>query len=139
MFRRMPPDADLLWEVHRQTQSLAKRHASITRCDVAIELPKRRSAAKRYSVRIEVIVPGGPIVVNRTDTRHAARPNVNSLRLHARREYDADQADCRALIRDAFAITRRKLQTLSNIRADRRRSFLGDRVVPLRRQALVAR
>ena len=80
-------------QVRHRVDELAQFSDRIVACKVALEATQRRQLhGKIYRIRIELVVPGGEIVVSQ-------EPGMN----HA-------HEDLSVAIRDAFAAARRQLQ-----------------------------
>jgi cold shock CspA family protein/ribosome-associated translation inhibitor RaiA len=83
----LPPETEA--DVRERIAGLGRYYERITSCVVTIDVPRRRrkSDALQYRVRIDLVVPGGELVINR-------QPD-NELR---------------TAVQDAFAAARRRLQ-----------------------------
>ena len=92
-FRHMDPSPAIEANIRERAARLARVHGRITGCHVVVEAPHRRHAkGKLYTVRLDVVVPGGEIVVNRdAHDRHA-------------------HEDVLVAVRDAFDAARRRLR-----------------------------
>lgn len=94
-FHGMDPDPKIEDLVRKHSASLDRFDDRITACRVAIERPHRHHhSGGHVHVRIDVIVPGGEIVVNRDPAEHAA------------------SVDAGVAVREAFHAARRQLQDL---------------------------
>jgi len=92
-FRNMDRSDAVEAAVREAAGKLERFHDRITGCHVLIEAPHRRhQQGKLYHVRVDVLVPGGEVVVNRDPPEHHAHEDV----------YVA--------IRDAFDAARRRLE-----------------------------
>ena len=92
-FRHMDPSPAIEANIRERAARLDRFHGRITGCHVVVEAPHRRHAkGKLYTVRVDLVVPGGEIVVNRgAHDRHA-------------------HEDVFVAIRDAFSATQRRLK-----------------------------
>jgi cold shock CspA family protein/ribosome-associated translation inhibitor RaiA len=80
-------------EVRKKSSRLEKFSKRIIRCRVVVESPHRsRRDGTHYTVKIELVLPGRVIVINRER--------------HLRREHE----DIRTVLRDAFDAAKRKLE-----------------------------
>ena len=72
-FRHMDPSPAIEANIRERAARLERVHGRITGCHVVVEAPHRRHhKGKLYTVRLDVVVPGGEIVVNRdAHDRHA--------------------------------------------------------------------
>lgn len=92
-FRHMDPSSAIEAELHEKVNKLKHFYDSIVSCRVVIEAPHRHHHTGRvYHVSIELLVPGGQIIVNK-------EPEMN----HA-------HEDVYVAIRDAFDAAKRGLE-----------------------------
>jgi ribosomal subunit interface protein len=92
-FRDIPPSEAVEARIRERIEKLSRFHDRITSCHVVVEAPHRHQhKGKIYTIRIDLVVPGGEIVVNR-------EPGAN----HA-------HEDVYVAIRDAFNALRRQLE-----------------------------
>ena len=92
-FRNMPPSEAIEAHIREKAAKLDLFFDRIMTCRIVVEARHRRHhKGKLYHVRIDMIVPGGELVVNREPTKHAAH------------------ADLYVAIRDALEGAGRKLQ-----------------------------
>lgn len=92
-FRGMETSEAVEARIHEKVAKLENFHDRITSCRVVVEAPHRRHQKGRlYSVRIDLTVPGGELVVN------------NEKRFHQSHE------DVYVALRDAFNAMRRQLE-----------------------------
>ncbi len=114
VFRKVPASTRLLWKIRGQAQNLSKVYAPITRCDVAIEPSARHhNPVDGYRVRVEVLVPGGAVVVSRDA---AARSDVRAPDpADTRKRVPADTGPVpgETAVHEAFAAAGRRLQDLA--------------------------
>ena len=76
-------------DLRERITGLSRYYERITSCVVTIEAPqrRRRSDALKYRVRLEIVLPGGEIVINHQPS-----------------------AELRTAVQDAFSAARRRLQ-----------------------------
>lgn len=91
-FRNIPPSEALEAKIHEKVDKLEKFYDRLIGCRVAIEAPHRHHKGNLYHIRIDLTVPGGELVVNRTPPAHQAHEDI----------YVA--------VRDAFDDAKRELQ-----------------------------
>lgn len=92
-FQGMPVDDDARQAVLDHVAQLERVWDRITGCHVVIAQPHRRHRSGRlYAVRVDIVVPGGEIVVNRDH------------------HLDHAHEDVHIAIRDAFLAARRRLE-----------------------------
>lgn len=98
-FRHMDPSPAIEASIHERAARLDRIHDRITSCHVIVEAPHRRHTKGRlYTIRVDLTVPGGEIVVNHEahdkhaheDVYVAIRDSFNAaqrrLKDHARRK-----------------------------------------------------
>lgn len=92
-FRNMLPSEALEQHVREKVAKLELLYDGIVSCRVVIEAPhKHHHKGKLYHVRIDLLVPGKELVVNRDPSKRA------------------EHEDVYVAVRDAFVAARRKLQ-----------------------------
>jgi ribosome-associated translation inhibitor RaiA len=92
-FRHMTPDPELEKIIRAQVDKLEEFFDKITGCHVTVEMPHRHHQhGNVYQARVDLIVPGAEIVVNR-------EPGKGS-----------EHTDPELAIRDAFAVADRLLE-----------------------------
>ena len=98
-FHNIAPSEAIEARVRERVARLERHHKRITDCRVVIEAPHRRHRhGKLYQLRIDVVVPGGELVINNaTHDKHA-------------------HEDVYVAIRDAFEAMERKLAQFSRRR-----------------------
>ena len=79
-------------KIRQKTDKLNKLYNRLIGCRVAIDAPHRHHQGNLYHIRIDLTVPGGELVVNRTPPEHQA------------------DEDIYVAIRDAFDAAKRELQ-----------------------------
>lgn len=99
VFRGMDPSPALEHDIRDRVAKLVRVHQKVTSCHVAVEAPGHKGAV--FEVRIDLIVPGGQIVVAREPGRNQAHE------------------DPRVALRDAFGAAGRQLE---HFRQRRRRA-----------------
>lgn len=92
-FRNMSPSKAVEADIRDKALKMGSFYGRIISCKVVVEAPHRHHhKGKLYHVRIDIVVPGGELVINREPSQHAAHTDV----------YVA--------VRDAFDAARRKIQ-----------------------------
>jgi cold shock CspA family protein/ribosome-associated translation inhibitor RaiA len=91
-FRNVPSSEAIDAKIRQKTDKLNQLYSRLMGCRVAIEAPHRHHQGNLYHIRIDLTVPGGELVVNRTPPEHQAHEDI----------YVA--------IRDAFDDAKRELQ-----------------------------
>lgn len=116
-FRNMPPSEAIENNIREKTAKLESFHNRIMNCRVVVEAPHRHHhKGKVYQVRVDLIVPGDELVINRALQRLAAtKINVSAVsekelaESHEPSKHAAHE-DVYVAIRDAFNAAGRKLQ-----------------------------
>jgi cold shock CspA family protein len=116
-FRNMPPSQAIENNVREKIAKLESFSSRIMSCRVIVEAPHRHHhKGKAYRVRIDITVPGGEIVINRSpkplstvNLREARGSEKDLVETHQPTK-QAAHADMYVTIRDAFNAAGRKLQ-----------------------------
>jgi ribosomal subunit interface protein len=108
-FRHLPPSAAIEGVIRERASWLERFFERITSCRVVVEAPHhRRQQGNLFVVRIELTVPGGELVVNRSPSEHQAHQDVyvavhdafdearRILEDHARRQREPKRPRARA-------------------------------------------
>jgi hypothetical protein len=76
-FRDLPFDSEIERLCWKEAEKLERYHDRITGCHVVIAQPHRHHRrGNLYHVRVDVVVPGGEIVVNRVPSQHKADEKI---------------------------------------------------------------
>jgi cold shock CspA family protein len=114
-------------EVRSRAARLAAFYGRITACHVRIGAPHRHhEQGNRYSVRIELSVPGRRIVVSHEPTLRATLQDLDEGRMRKTADTRAVDKHVLVAVREAFDIARRRLQD----HARRRRGAVKIHTVP---------
>jgi cold shock CspA family protein/ribosome-associated translation inhibitor RaiA len=116
-FRNMPRSSAIEDNVREKAAKLESFYDRIMSCRVVVEAPHRHHRkGKAYEVRIDLTVPGGELVINRSPKRLKATKlaeeegsEATVIENHEPGKYGA-HADVYVAIRDAFNAAGRKLQ-----------------------------
>ena len=115
-FRNMPPSQAIEDNVREKVSKLEDFYDRIVSCRVIVEAPHRHHRkGKAYEVRIDLTVPGGELVINRSPKRlkaadaRLAETETKLVESHQPSKHAA-HADVYVAIRDAFTAAGRKLQ-----------------------------
>ncbi|HXV83474.1 MAG TPA: HPF/RaiA family ribosome-associated protein [Candidatus Binatia bacterium] len=116
-FRNMPQSQAIEDNIREKASKLDSFYDRIMSCRVVVEAPHRhRRKGKAYEVRIDLTVPGGELVINRSPKRLKAaksslaeQPETTLIESHEPSKLGA-HADVYVAIRDAFNAASRKLQ-----------------------------
>jgi ribosome-associated translation inhibitor RaiA len=91
VFRGMDPSPALEHDIRERVTKLVRFHQKVTSCHVAVEAPGHKGAV--FEVRIDLVVPGGQIVVAREPGKNQAHE------------------DPHVALRDAFEAAARQLES----------------------------
>ena len=111
----MPPCQAIEDNIREKAFKLDSFYDRIMVCRVIVEAPHRHHReGKAYEVRIDLMGPGGELVINRSPKRlkaakSAEAPEAKLIESHAPSKHGA-HADVYVAIRDAFNTAGRKLQ-----------------------------
>src|SRR4029450_12095472 len=114
-FRNVLPSKAIEDNIREKASKLESFYDRIMGCRVIVAAPHRHHRkGKAYEVRIDITVPGGELVINRSPKRlkaakSAEAPETKLIESHAPRK-QAAHADVYVAIRDAFNAAGRKLQ-----------------------------
>ena len=128
VFRNTEPSPAVTQRVESEVAKLGRFCRDITHCRVVIEAPHpHHRHGGRFSVRIELRIPGHEIVVHHDP---AVLPAVLGAAAGPRRvEVDAPHKDVYVTIRDAFEVARRRLEDqVQRARSKIRRATVRRRV-----------
>jgi cold shock CspA family protein len=116
-FRNMLPSQAIEDNIREKASKLESFYDRIMSCRVIVEAPHRHHRkGKAYEVRIDLTVPGGELVINRSpkrlkaaNLRQAGPPEAKLVESHEPSKHGA-HTDVYVAIRDAFNAAGRKLQ-----------------------------
>ncbi len=116
-FRNMPRSQAIEDNIREKVSKLESFYDRIMSCQVIVEAPHRHHRkGKAYEVRIDLTVPGGELVINRSPkslkpakSSVAEQPETKLIENHEPSKHGA-HADVYVAIRDAFNAAGRKLQ-----------------------------
>lgn len=116
-FRNMRPSQAIEDNIREKASKLESFYDRIMGCRVIVAAPHRhRRKGKAYEVRIDLTVPGGELVINRSPKRLKTAglavtdgPETELIESHEPGKHGA-HADVYVAIRDAFNAAGRKLQ-----------------------------
>lgn len=107
-----PPSSNTIEALIREKAAgLDSYYDRIMSCHVLVERPHRhRRKGEHYLVRIEIIVPGGEIVVKREPSLHATEQDLDTEQVTKDEELETSHKHLKVAIREAFETARRRLQ-----------------------------
>jgi hypothetical protein len=121
-FHGIPPSEWLEADIRKRAEKLGSCCSDIVSCRVVVDIPHRHhETGNRFSLRVELTVPGEHIAVTRASNLHAATQELGELRWTKAAEIESDHKHIGLVVRDAFGVARRRLQNY--IRRQRRRAI----------------
>jgi hypothetical protein len=91
----------------------------ILSCRVVIDRPHRHhQEGNRFRVRIDIAVPGGEIAVSHESNLYGSQKDSGAAAWLKQFEVEAMRKDLRLVIREAFAVARRRVQAFSERRRE---------------------
>jgi cold shock CspA family protein/ribosome-associated translation inhibitor RaiA len=110
-FRNMDSSPAVEERVREEAEKLSEFYNGIMGCRVMVEIPhQHRQQGKRFHIRIDLIVPGGEIVVNHEPSLRGSIQQAGTEKRKKGQEVAAPHKDIYVAIRDAFKAARRQLQ-----------------------------
>lgn len=98
-------------EIRAKVERLHVICADILSCRVVVDIPHRRHArGNRFSLRIELAVPGEDLAITRDSNLHAAVKDSDEVSWAKRFDVEATQRDIRLVLTDAFDAAKRRLK-----------------------------
>ncbi len=86
-FKDMPASAQVERLCRAEAEKLERYHGRITACHVCVSCPhQRHRKGNHYHVRVDLVIPGSELVVDRTPAEHASH---ETLALAVREAFDA--------------------------------------------------
>jgi len=116
-FRGMNPSAWIEGDIRKRAAKLETVCHDITSCHVTVDVPHRSHAeGNRFSVRIDLTVPGEELAVARDANVHAARKHLGEEDWTKQFDVEGERKHLRLVIKDAFDVARRQVQTYAQRR-----------------------
>jgi cold shock CspA family protein/ribosome-associated translation inhibitor RaiA len=98
-------------DIRKRAAKLETYCPDIMSCRVVVAIPHRHhEAGNRFSLRIDLTVPGDEIAVNRESNLHASRKDLGEEEWVKHFDVEGMRKDLRLVIREAFDVARRRLQ-----------------------------
>ena len=111
VFHGMTPSAWIEEEISGRVAKLGRHSRAPTSCRVVFDVPHRHhESGNRFSIRIDLRVPGDTIAVTRASNVHAVGQDLDASAWAKQFEIDGMRKDVRVVVRDAFTVARRRLQ-----------------------------
>lgn len=110
-YRNVEPNRLIDDWAREEAAKLDRFYPRITSCRVLIEVPHRHHVrGNRYHVRVDLVLPGGEIVVKRQASPRPALERARPPRFLKHEETQLSHRDLRLAISDAFRAASRRLQ-----------------------------
>lgn len=110
-FPKTKPSPWLEEEIRAKVERLHVICADLLSCRVVVDIPHRRHArGNRFSLRIELAVPGEDLAITRDSNLHAAVKDSDEPTWAKRFDVEATQRDIRLVLADAFDAAKRRLK-----------------------------
>jgi cold shock CspA family protein/ribosome-associated translation inhibitor RaiA len=107
----MEPSETVEEWIRQEAAKLDDFYSHIMSCRVVVELPNRRHrAGGRYHIRIDLMVPGGELVVKREPSLHSLLQRTHTNSVLKQLEVHVPHRELRQAIDDAFKAMGRRLQ-----------------------------
>lgn len=98
-------------EIRAKVERLQVICSDLLSCRVVVDIPHRRHArGNRFSLRIELGVPGEDLAITRDSNLHAAVKDSDELTWAKRFDVEATKRDIRLVLTDAFDAAKRRLK-----------------------------
>lgn len=104
----MIPEIDKL--IRAEVAKLDRYHARIMSCRVKVEQEAGRHSGNRWTVRLDITVPGGEVVVQGEPSVSGAARQMKQAAMRKGMETKKERQILHRVVRDAFASARRQLQ-----------------------------
>ena len=98
-------------EIRERVDRLRAIYADLLSCRVVVDIPHRRHArGNRFSLRIEMIVPGEDLAITRDANLHSEVKGSDETTWSKRFDVEATRRDIRLVVGDAFDAAKRRLR-----------------------------
>ena len=110
-FRHMRPSAWIDADLRKRAEKLTTYCRHILSCHLVVEIPHRHhETGNRFHVSLNLVVPREEIAVTRVANLHSATKQLSAPAFVKAFEVEGMRKDIRIVIRDTFAVARRRLQ-----------------------------
>lgn len=104
-------------EIRDRVERLKVVCADILTCRVVVDIPHRHhQKGNRFSLRIELGVPGEDIAITRDSNLHGVVKDMDEQAWSKRFDVEATRRDIRLVISDAFDAAKRRLRDYKQVR-----------------------
>lgn len=116
-FAKTKPSPWLEAEIRGRVDRLAVVCSEILSCRVVVDIPHRHhQRGNRFSLRIELSVPGEDLAITRDANLHAAAKDLDETQWSKRLDVEGARRDIRLVVGDAFNVARRRLRDYVQLR-----------------------
>ena len=128
-FHGMAPSQWIETDIRKRAAKLETYYRNIMSCHVAVDIPHRHhEEGNRFSVRIDLTVPGEELAVTRASNVHASRQALDVNEWVKQFDVEGMRKHFGVVIKEAFDVARRRLQDY----ARRQRFAVKTHEAPLR-------
>jgi len=104
-------------EIRAKVERLTVLCADIVSCRVVVDIPHRsHQRGNRFSVRIELAVPGEDLAITRDSNLHSLAKDLDEHAWSKRFDVEATRRDIRLVVSDAFDAAKRRLRDYAQVR-----------------------
>ena len=104
-------------EIRAKVERLTVLCADIVSCRVVVDIPHRsHQRGNRFSVRIELAVPGEDLAITRDSNLHSLAKDLDEHAWSKRFDVEATRRDIRLVVTDAFDAAKRRLRDYAQVR-----------------------
>ena len=104
-------------EIQDRVERLKVLYSGIQSCRVVVDIPHRHhQKGNRFSLRIEIAVPGEDLAITRDANLHGAVKDLDEQAWSKRFDVEATRRDIRLVISDAFNAAKRRLRDYAQLR-----------------------
>lgn len=116
-FPKSKPSPWLEAEIQQRVERLKVLFADIVSCRVVVDIPHRHhQRGNRFSIRIELGVPGEDLAITRDANLHGAVKDQDEAAWSKRFDVEATRRDVRVVLADAFDAAKRRLRDYAQVR-----------------------
>ncbi len=110
-FRGMSSSEWIETDIRKRVVKLEEYCRDIMSCRVTVDIPHRHHrGGNRFSLRIDLMVPGEEIAVSRGANLHGSKKDLSEHEWVKQFDVEGMRKDLRLVIREAFDVARRRLQ-----------------------------
>ncbi len=116
-FPKSKPSPWLEAEIRTRVDRLALVCADLRSCRVVVDIPHRRhQRGNRFSVRLELSVPGEDLAITRDANLHATAKDMDESQWSKRLDVEGTRRDIRLVLGETFDAARRRLRDYVKVR-----------------------